>query len=553
MESDSDYDSESDCESEPESQSNAESEPEPEPVTQPTPRRSSARLAALAPAEPTGPPVPLDCEDPVMLRHLKEFFYNQLQRRLVRKAQHRHPMLMDPSNQALLAKLQELGNINLIERIVKLYAKAARAWLGWSGEEAQLFIKMACGYGINAKSSELQAATLDKGHVADLITEANKHRRLLGMKQQGSLQDTLPLPCHMRHAVHVCRCLEQWQQPPTLPVPGQPKRGKRRGVGPRTLTCPPPFTLTPMARVGLHFIKLDSRVLHGVCKQLGLTKETLAAFTSEPALSHHWARWFNTGRLANKGFEFERTCGDRRSGTSLVANLKHITVTLATWDAVWEVYLDPKWARQRLRLYGAQDQALEQFFRKMRVGGPRGAGQRRGRVVLVDEHRTTRVSSAVNGQQPCEEELNQGLPTRPAGWKPPAGQVDLRLLRPAWSQQRDQPVRGLMWCLVVAPRKPPQAPRSSQAATQPAASEPGPSTPPPAKRSKRTKAEQGKAAKANPAPQPGRWLDRGCNAALNMQRIGESRWRPLKLCFWPDQTALLVNGKEYPGLGYKRL
>ncbi|KAJ9531351.1 hypothetical protein QJQ45_006799 [Haematococcus lacustris] len=31
-------------------------------------------------------------------------------------------------------------------------------------------------------------------------------------------------------------------------------------------------------------------------------------------------------------------------------NLKQITVTLATWDAVWEVYLDPKWARQRLRL-----------------------------------------------------------------------------------------------------------------------------------------------------------------------------------------------------------
>ncbi|GFH14588.1 uncharacterized protein HaLaN_10674 [Haematococcus lacustris] len=52
------------------------------------------------------------------------------------------------------------------------------------------------------------------------------------------------------------------------------------------------------------------------------------------------------------------------AGTSLVANLKHTTVTLATWDAVWEVYLDPKWARQRLRLYGAQDRALEQFFKK---------------------------------------------------------------------------------------------------------------------------------------------------------------------------------------------
>ncbi|KAJ9518295.1 hypothetical protein QJQ45_010247 [Haematococcus lacustris] len=47
-----------------------------------------------------------------------------------------------------------------------------------------------------------------------------------------------------------------------------------------------------------------------------------------------------------------------------------------------------------------------------------------------------------------------------------------------------------MWCPVVAPRKPPQAPCSSQEAPQPAASEPGPSTPPPAKCSKRTQAEQ---------------------------------------------------------------
>ncbi|KAL6753934.1 Pherophorin-domain-containing protein [Haematococcus lacustris] len=38
-----------------------------------------------------------------------------------------------------------------------------------------------------------------------------------------------------------------------------------------------------------------------------------------------------------------------------------------------------------------------------------------------------------------------------------------------------------------------------------------------------------------------------------MQRIGESRWRPLELCWWPEQTALPAKGKEYPGLGYKRL
>ncbi|KAJ9513446.1 hypothetical protein QJQ45_006095 [Haematococcus lacustris] len=80
-------------------------------------------------------------------------------------------------------------------------------------------------------------------------------------------------------------------------------------------------------------------------------------------------------------------------------------------------------------------------------------------------------------------------------------------------------------------------------ATQPAATEPGPSTPPAAKH---TKAEQaakpaeptkgkgkakGNAAKAKPAPQPGRWLDKDCNAALNMQRLKESRWRPLELCW----------------------
>ncbi|KAJ9523333.1 hypothetical protein QJQ45_005391 [Haematococcus lacustris] len=178
--------------------------------------------------------------------------------------------------------------------------------------------------------------------------------------------------------------------------------------------------------------------------------------------------------------------------------------------------------------------------------------------------RTSRVSLAVNGQQPSESRLNKRRATRPADWKPPAGQVEHRLVRPAWSQQRDQPVRALMRCPVVPPHKPPQAPRSSQAATQPAASEPRPSTPLPAKRSKRskrTKAEptkgtgkaQGKAAKTKPAPQAGRWLDRDCNAALNMQRIGESRWRPLELCYWPEQGALPAKGKEYPGLGYKRL
>ncbi|KAJ9531417.1 hypothetical protein QJQ45_006871 [Haematococcus lacustris] len=118
-----------------------------------------------------------------------------------------------------------------------------------------------------------------------------------------------------------------------------------------------------------------------------------------------------------------------------------------------------------------------------------------------------------------------------------------------------------MWCPVVAPAKPPQAPCGSQEATQAAAPEPGPSTPPPSKRSKRTEAEhaaeptqptkgKSKAAKAKPAPQPGGWLDRDCNAALNMQRIGESSFE--QTAHWGKQVAPSKD-KEDPEMGYKQL
>ncbi|KAJ9533279.1 hypothetical protein QJQ45_018400 [Haematococcus lacustris] len=217
----------------------AEPEPDPEPAQHHPPCAHPAPALLPAPpppAAPTGPPMPLDCEDPVMLQQLKVFClyfansnlltpYNQLQRRLGRAGQNKHfslkPAFDDPSNQELLAKLQQLGSANFTERYVKLYAKAARAMPGWSGEEAQLFTKLACGYSLNTDSPELQAPHLDKAHVNDLIEEAAKQRRLLALEEGDSLQDTVPLPCRMRHAVHVCRCLEQWQQPPTTPLPGR--------------------------------------------------------------------------------------------------------------------------------------------------------------------------------------------------------------------------------------------------------------------------------------------------------------------------------------------
>ncbi|GFH10253.1 uncharacterized protein HaLaN_05534, partial [Haematococcus lacustris] len=68
------------------------------------------------------------------------------------------------------------------------------------------------------------------------------------------------------------------------------------------------------------------------------------------------------------------------AGTSLEANLKHNTVTLATWDAVWEVYLDPKWAQERLRLYGAHDRALEQVFKQLQEDMAEVSMDRHGRA-----------------------------------------------------------------------------------------------------------------------------------------------------------------------------
>ncbi|KAJ9507886.1 hypothetical protein QJQ45_021246, partial [Haematococcus lacustris] len=131
-----------------------------------------------------------------------------------------------------------------------------------------------------------------------------------------------------------------------------------------------------------------------------------------------------------------------------------------------------------------------------------------GKVVTVDEFRTSRVSSILNSPQPCEEELDSSKPTRPGGWKPQPGQVQDRLLRSAWSKRFEAPVRGLMWCPYLAQATP------------------------------------GKL---------GKWVDRDCNAALNLQRAGESKWRPLELCRWQHRGRLPAQGKEYPALGFKKL
>ncbi|KAJ9509928.1 hypothetical protein QJQ45_011473 [Haematococcus lacustris] len=256
---------------------------------------------------------------------------------------------------------------------------------------------------------------------------------------------------------------------------------------------------------------------------------------------HNTQRWNENVKL-----ELQHLAAATPAGTSLVAIQRHVAVTLATWDAVWGEYLHPKWAEQRMRLHGAQEMVLERYFKKLEEEaasvslqewgtckqlvvffGNAGIGTRGGwgakallqacrkvverpntgkpidrvpgRVVTVDEFRTSRVSSILNSPQPCEEELDSSKPTRPEDWKPKPGQVQDCLLRSAWSKRFAAPVRGLMWCPWLAQATPGEL---------------------------------------------GKWVDRDCNTALNLQRAGESEWRPLELCRWPDRGRLPAQARS---------
>ncbi|KAJ9514701.1 hypothetical protein QJQ45_028415, partial [Haematococcus lacustris] len=223
------------------------------------------------------------------------------------------------------------------------------------------------------------------------------------------------------------------------------------------------------------------------------------------------------------------------------------------------------------------------------------------RLVIVDEFRTSRVSSSVHARQPCELHLPPNQP-RPADWVPPAGQVNPRLVRPAWSLRHAKYVRGLSWCHQVPPNHPPPAlaqgpPAPAQGPPAPAQDPPAPAQPPhpppaqappppapaqtppppqaqdppapaqappppPHAQAPPAQAQPPPPAQAQPppaapgpaplpqAPPGGRWLDRDTNGCLNLQRIGESRQRPIELCRWDDLEALPPIGKEYQQ-GYK--
>ncbi|KAJ9510171.1 hypothetical protein QJQ45_015652 [Haematococcus lacustris] len=271
--------------------------------------------------------------------------------------------------------------------------------------------------------------------------------------------------------------------------------------------------------------------------------------------------------------------GATPAGTTLDGLHAHIQALMATWDPLWEEYLKPRWRRQRLGLHHAQERVIEAFCKKRatsaRVGGRRGRCGRNfckvveqpsrpglarpDRLVILDEFRTTRVSSSVHARQPCELHLPDDRP-RPADWVPPAGQVNQRLLRPAWSLRHAKDVRGLKWCHEVPPNPPPPPPAQHPPAQDPPAPPPAQDPPsPPSAQEPPPPAQDQPPALPPPGPVPrpqatpwGRWLDRDTNPCLNFQRIGESKQRPLELCSYEGLMALPPIGKEYQQ-GYKRV
>ncbi|KAJ9533857.1 hypothetical protein QJQ45_026937 [Haematococcus lacustris] len=198
--------------------------------------------------------------------------------------------------------------------------------------------------------------------------------------------------------------------------------------------------------------------------------------------------------------------------------------------------------------------AVRAGFRKVMEQPSRpSTDPRPDRLVIVDEFRTSRVSSSVHARQPCELHLPDDRP-RPADWVPLAGQVNHRLLRPAWSQRHAKCVRGLKWCHEVPPTPPPPPP-APLAQEPPAQDPPAPAQDPPAPAQDPPPpppAQDQPPAQPPPGPVPppqappwGRWLDRDTNPCLNFQRIGESMQWPLELCSWTDLKALPPVGKEY--------
>ncbi|KAJ9521699.1 hypothetical protein QJQ45_015379 [Haematococcus lacustris] len=417
--------------------------------------------------------------------------------------------------------------------------------------------------------------------------EVVMHRRLLGLpatwrEGQDSIgkggAGRLPIEFRGRYVLFVNRSLEGCQTAP---------HAKPHGNRHLPRTCPRPFTMLPMVGVRARHFVIDDRVLHGVLTDLGMTTLTRAQLQADSL--PHWQKFIRYSQLQNSGWDFARRVETDGVSVSVhfVRNLvvkepveppcigRELTATsdfsAATHIAVG---VDPGVTQAIKAAHAMRDLVTGQVVRQWEWELTKGqlkhdSGLTKAKQDTARWSPGTHCGSCV----PCELHLPDDRP-RPEDWVPPAGQVNQRLLRPAWSLRHSKDVRGLKWCHEVPPNPPPPPPAQHPPAHGPPAPAPAQDLPapaqdppPPAQAPPPLPPAQAPLpppplaqplpAAPGPVPRPqapswGRWLDRDTNPCLNFQRIGESKQRPLELCSWKDREALPPVGKEYQQ-GYKRV
>ncbi|KAJ9510050.1 hypothetical protein QJQ45_011725 [Haematococcus lacustris] len=113
--------------------------------------------------------------------------------------------------------------------------------------------------------------------------------------------------------------------------------------------------------------------------------------------------------------------------SSLASYRRFADTVLETYDAMWAEVSKPRWANAKFRLYRGKKRVVARFWSMMLKEALRQFPA--GRVVMVDEFRTSRVSSAYS--HPSE-----ALPGQPP--------ESFRWLRPVYSSAKRSRVRGLM-------------------------------------------------------------------------------------------------------------
>ncbi|KAJ9513904.1 hypothetical protein QJQ45_020989 [Haematococcus lacustris] len=129
------------------------------------------------------------------------------------------------------------------------------------------------------------------------------------------------------------------------------------------------LALTALVQDSSTSTTLNWRMQYGI---ICLAQAGLEEAEQRPGAAGHWGVQYLLRHRAVPSTDpahLQHLAAARSAGTSLEANQKHITVTLATWDMVWEVHLDPHVGMAAAQAVWSP-WALKQFVTK--VAGTRG-------------------------------------------------------------------------------------------------------------------------------------------------------------------------------------